>query len=206
MVAIYDTPAIISHRLGRQEWVRHSDIAMGHAWSSFQVFHRNYKSSTIAIYDNDAISMYDIGVNFDFDITSRGLPIGSTRDPSGRNTLALSKDWLVHATTNAVRVFRYDETANEWTREGSDVLVDPGKLGSVRVAVGGIPGSPKVLVVGLPGKSVVRFESVYLNSTNLASFTNKTNLFTNGTGHVFSNESIVYESGGSVQLYYKSDT
>ena len=152
----------------------------------------NSSSSTVAYLANNLIWVQEIDDNLN--LTGKGLPIVSTGGRFG--SLAFYKDWLVHAKRTVVRVFRYDDL-NGWTRQGEDIEVEDSR---VLTALGGDPGSPMV-AVGLPETSVVRYESVYLNSTNLTSFTNPTNLFTRETGHVFENRSVVWENGGALQLY-----
>ena len=150
-------------------------------------------SSTIAYLDKNFIRVVEIDTNAN--VTDKGLPIGSVG--TFRDRLALYGDWLVHATRTVVRVFHYDDS-NEWTRQGEDIDVESGGF-YVAPALGGDPESP-TLAVGLPGKGMSRYVSVYLDSTNLTSFTNQTNLFTNETGHVFENLTLSgYE--GAVQLY-----
>ena len=150
-------------------------------------------SSTIAYLANNFIRVVEIDVNAN--VTNRRFRIRSVGTLGGR--LALYGDWLVHATWTVVRVFHYDDF-NRWTRQGEDIEVESG--GSyVATALGGDLESPTV-AVGLPGKSVLRYESVYLNSANLTSSTNRTNLFTNETGHVFENQR-VHGLEGAVQLY-----
>ena len=150
-------------------------------------------SLTMAYLADNFIQIVEIDINAN--VTDKGLPIRSvgTRD----DRLALYGDWLVHATRTVVRVFHYDDS-NGWTRQGEDIELERGGF-YVAPALGGDPESP-TLAVGLPGKSVLRYESVYLNSTNLTSFTNEANVFTNETGHVFENLR-VYGYEGAVQLY-----
>ena len=183
MVAIYndlvslDTTEIVLYRLDGREWVRlpRVELALGRPFSSIKVLHRNSELTTIAFYGDNMIWLVETDI--DMNVTAKGLPFESPADQDIHfsRKLAFSDDWVVHgATARRVRVFRRNAATNTWTQQGSDIMVRPGRQRVVEVALGGIPGSSKIVVVGLPATRSLRYEAVYLNSTDLPSSSSST--------------------------------